>query len=250
MVKYIIRLDDACENHDISKWSEIEKLLNYYSIKPVVGIVPFNNDDSLKYSEKIDNFWELVREWQSNKWLIALHGYNHICLKLKKEDEQFLPINIISEFVGLSINDQKEKFLNAIKIFKSNGVNPDIFMAPCHSFNMSTLTALRSVTNINFISDGFSFRPYRRYGMNWIPQQLWKFRSMPFGIWTICLHPNTMTSEDIKNLSECLSINFNKFIDPSEIIKNYKFSKYNFCDSLFDRLFRILIYLKRCLKKK
>ena len=135
----------------------------------IAGTIEF---DEKNYSGKINNFWELIRRWQSKKWLIALHGYNHVCFKLDKKKKQFLPLNDISEFVGLNINEQKEKLVNAIEIFQKNGISPNIFMAPCHSFDMSTLTALRSVRNINHISDGFSFRPYRLYRFNWIPQQL------------------------------------------------------------------------------
>ena len=248
MVKYIIRLDDACENHDIAKWSEIEKLLDSYSIKPIVGIVPFNEDDALNYSGKINNFWELIRRWQSKKWLIALHGYNHVCFKLDKKKKQFLPLNDISEFVGLNINEQKEKLVNAIEIFQKNGISPSIFMAPCHSFDMSTLIALRSVTNINNISDGFSFRPYRRYGFNWIPQQLWKFRLLPFGIWTICLHPSSMTSENIKSLSKTLLLHGNKFINPESILQNSNLSEFNLWDFLFDLFYRSLFFIKRYFK--
>ena len=123
-------------------------------------------------------------------------------------------------------------------------------MAPCHSFDTLTLNSLQSISNMRFISDGFSFRPYERYGFKWIPQQLWKFKIIPFGIWTICFHPNTMSSEDINNLSECFYLNSHKFIDPGEIFKQYKFSKYNFWDFIFDRTYRILFLLKRFSQKK
>ena len=50
MVKYIVRLDDACETHNISKWTAIEKILDQYSIKPIVGVIPSNEDKKLQYS--------------------------------------------------------------------------------------------------------------------------------------------------------------------------------------------------------
>ena len=249
MVRYIIRLDDACENQDISKWLEIEKLLDTYSIKPIVAVVPFNQDEALKYSEKINNFWELIRQWQCKNWLIAMHGYNHKCFKITRGNKQFLPLNDISEFVGLGINDQKEKLINSIKIFQQNEIYPDIFIAPCHSFDMTTLLSLRSVTNINYISDGFSFRPYRRYGFNWIPQQLWKFKLMPFGIWTICLHPSAMSSENIKNLSNVLSKHRDKFINPDLVLRKYSFSEFNFWDFLFDLFYKIILFIKKLFSK-
>ena len=41
---YLIRLDDACPTMDVVKWDKIEKMLDKYHIKPMVGIVPANND--------------------------------------------------------------------------------------------------------------------------------------------------------------------------------------------------------------
>ena len=52
MVKYIIRLDDACDTQDMQKWNEIEKILNEFSIKPIVGVIPNNQDEQLKSSPK------------------------------------------------------------------------------------------------------------------------------------------------------------------------------------------------------
>lgn len=43
----------------------------------------------------------------------------------------------------------------------------------------------------------FSLYPYRdARGIMWVPQQLWRFRKMLFGIWTICLHVNRWDSTE------------------------------------------------------
>ena len=103
-------------------------------------------------------------------------------------------------------------------------------MAPCHSFDFVTLSSLRSVSDINLISDGFSFRPYLRYGFKWIPQQLWTFKLMPFGIWTICLHPSSMSTDNFNSLYKTLKLHSKKFVNPNIIMNDYKFSKYNLFD--------------------
>lgn len=41
---YLIRLDDASEFMDIDKWTTMEILLDNYRIKPIVGVIPDNND--------------------------------------------------------------------------------------------------------------------------------------------------------------------------------------------------------------
>lgn len=38
MSKYIMRLDDACEKRNIKCWDRIEKILDNYGIKPLVGV--------------------------------------------------------------------------------------------------------------------------------------------------------------------------------------------------------------------
>ena len=249
MVKYIIRLDDACATHDTIKWMEIEKILDEFSIKPIVGVIPKNQDEQLKYSKKNQNLWDLIKKWQSKEWVIALHGYNHKCFKIKRGNRQFLPLNDVTEFVGLKNNEQKKKLQKSIDIFRKNGVSPNVFMAPCHSFDIETLNSLRAVSNINFISDGFSFRPYLRYGFKWIPQQLWKFKLMPFGIWTICLHPSSMSNDNFKSLYKILSIHSKKFVNPNKIISKYKFSKYNLFDFIFSCVYRLLLFFKKSVKK-
>ena len=77
MKTYILRLDDASSKMDISKWNKLEQLLNKYNIKPIVGIIPKNEDPDFQKYENNKNFIKLVKSWQSKNWLIAMHGYNH-----------------------------------------------------------------------------------------------------------------------------------------------------------------------------
>ena len=42
--KYLIRLDDACPTMDWGKWRRMERILDKYKVKPMVGIIPENND--------------------------------------------------------------------------------------------------------------------------------------------------------------------------------------------------------------
>ena len=41
---YILRLDDASDYMDVEKWSRMEELLDKYQIKPLVGVIPDNQD--------------------------------------------------------------------------------------------------------------------------------------------------------------------------------------------------------------
>ena len=89
-------------------------------------------------------------------------------------------------------------------MFLLKGIKTDVFMAPAHSFDCNTLAALTDETAITTITDGFSLHPYYKDNFWWVPQQLWKFRWMPFGIWTICLHPNQMTNDEMARFEKDL----------------------------------------------
>ena len=134
MAKYIIRLDDACPKRDIKKWDKIECLLDKYNIRPLVGIIPNCKDpDMEKYSED-SNFWiGRVKSWKEKNWTLALHGYEHVFVT---EDAGINPVNKKSEFAGLSLEEQREKIRNGIEVLRKYGIEPNVFFAPAHTFDV------------------------------------------------------------------------------------------------------------------
>jgi predicted deacetylase len=101
-----------------------------------------------------------------------------------------------SEFAGLPEEEQEARITRAIEIFKANGVKPDLWVAPWHSFDRTTIKVLKR-HGIAIISDGFSIYPYVDDGMLWIPRQLSNFRRRPFGVYTVCFHHNSWTKRDL-----------------------------------------------------
>ena len=78
MAKYIIRLDDACEKRDLEKWGKVERILDNYSIKPLIGIIPSCKDPKMEKYSRDDSFWATVHRWIKKEWSIAIHGYDHV----------------------------------------------------------------------------------------------------------------------------------------------------------------------------
>jgi hypothetical protein len=212
--KYILRLDDACPTMDIEKWNKIEYLCDKYHIKPIVAVIPNNEDKFLKRDYFDENFWDKVRKWQEKGWHIALHGYNHVYIS---QESGFLPFNKKSEFAGLPYEVQKDKIKKGWEIFQKEKIICNIWVAPSHSFDKITLKVLKDITSINIISDGIALFPFKKYGFKWIPQQFWRFRKMPFGIWTGCFHPNEMKEEDFKELEKFIKKNYKNFIDINKL---------------------------------
>jgi predicted deacetylase len=191
--RYLVRFDDVCPTMNWSVWDYIEQLLLELDIKPIIAIVPNNKDEKLDVMEARADFWDKARFWQSNKWCIALHGYEH---RYETTDSGLVGVKNASEFAGLPYDIQKKKLQAALEIFEYNRVKADAWVAPSHSFDRTTVQLLVE-NGLNIISDGYYFRPVRYLNAIWIPQQMWRFRSMPMGVWTICYHLNSLSERDI-----------------------------------------------------
>lgn len=233
---YILRMDDACPTMH-GNWECIERILDRHGIRPIVAVIPANADPQMNLQEARPHFWDIVRRWQEKGWFIALHGYDHV---YTQQQTGLLGIGRKSEFAGLPYAQQAEKIEAGLAIFAREQVEARCWVAPSHSFDRDTLKALTEKSRIRIISDGLALHPFRQYGFNWIPQQLWRFRTMPFGTWTFCLHPNTMKENDLQRLDDFLTQHAGRFIDPSAI---QRFTGLHLFDTILQKT--ILFLLKR-----
>jgi hypothetical protein len=207
---YLIRLDDACAEMNGERWRRVEELLDEFEIRPIVAVVPDNQDSELNRQAADPAFWDRVRRWQSKGWAIAMHGHTHV---MHATNERLLvPYYKRSEFAGLSLEQQKEKIRAAWRIFLSQGIEPQIWVAPAHSFDRLTLVALREETSIRVVSDGIAWDTFYAYGFHWIPQQLWKLVSRRSGLWTVCLHPNQIDGQAAEELRSHIGGEFRRRI--------------------------------------
>lgn len=197
-----MRLDDAAEKMDVEKWMQMERLLDQYNIKPLVGIIPACKDPEMDKYAYNDKFWDEVQQWVLKGWMIALHGYEHVYFT---EEGGINPVNKRSEFAGLPLNEQKRKIKNGVEIFREHGIpDPKIFFAPSHTFDENTLEALKEESDIRIISDTVTNDVYLDKGIYFIPQQSGRCRKLPFKLVTFCYHPNIMTDKDFKILESFL----------------------------------------------
>jgi predicted deacetylase len=175
-------------------WRSVEQALLELDVKPIVAVVPDNQDAALKVGEENKNFWDDVRAWQERGWTIGLHGYQHV---YATEDAGLLGVNRFSEFSGVPYAEQRRKLECALEVFQREQVATNLWVAPGHSFDETTLKVLREL-GIGSLSDGhFLYSRVDAQGMMWIPQQLWRFRRMPLGVWTVCLHINQWTAGEV-----------------------------------------------------
>ncbi len=243
--KYILRFDDICSTMNWAKWENVENVLNRYSIKPILAVVPENKDPRLEVSRPRKDFWEYVRKLQEQGWSIALHGYQHV---YENNCGGIIGLNCRSEFAGVKIERQREKIRNGLSIFSANGIKTNVWVAPAHSFDSNTLAVLRE-EGVNIISDGFSWRPYKRDGFIWIPQQLWRPRKIPFGTWTICYHTNSFCDKGMKDFEMDMKRIVKHTCSLDSVINNAKNNQEWVLDRIFHSMWRQMILKKRLVSR-
>lgn len=241
--KYLVRLDDACPTMNAEKWARMEALLDSYNIRPMVGIIPHNEDSNLIHAPADTGFWDKAKAWQNKGWSIALHGYNH-SHKSKCGLNGLNPMWERSEFAGLPLEEQKDKIRKGVGIMHSNGIEPKYFFAPSHTFDENTLEAIREASDIRIISDTIATKPYIYKDFIIIPQFGGSCREIKMdGVFTFCFHPNTMKDKDFGLLKDFLEKHRHKFSD---------FNSLNFANlkkkSLKDKLLSLFYFTSRRLK--
>lgn len=233
---YLLRLDDASEHMNIEQWIQMKELLDKYGIKPIYGIIPNNQDPDLFRYDEVGNFWELMKSWKNDGWIPALHGYTHV---FETKEGGINPVNSKSEFAGVVIERQRDKMRKGFQILKEHDLEPTIFFAPAHTFDLNTLKVLYEETSIRIISDTIARNIYYRKPFYFIPNQCGCVRKLPFNIVTFCYHPNIMRDEDYKKLDDFLKINVRYFTAFSDkiLIKRKK--------DIVDRLLEMIYFGKR-----
>ena len=191
-MKFIIRLDDACETMNKEMWNQMESLLDKYNIKPIIGIIPENKDKDFTWDYD-SSFWtDTVKRWQNKNYIIAQHGCHHLFQENPK-----------SEFQGFPYSKQKELLLKGNDIIKKHEVNPTCFFAPQHTYDKTTKKLFSELNLFQFISDGYALGPYRIKNTIYLPSIFdTPHKILPFGVYTFVYHPNNITKEALEYLEK------------------------------------------------
>ena len=113
--KYLIRLDDACPTMDGAKWQRMFDILDRYVVRPMVGIIPHNEDPKQEIDAPDVEFWNKAKLWHQKGYAIALHGYNH-CYISNEGLKGLNPLWSRSEFAGVPYDVQKQKIRDGFEI--------------------------------------------------------------------------------------------------------------------------------------
>lgn len=242
MTRYLLRFDDICPTMDWKAWDPMEKAMDDEGIRPLVAVIPDNRDPEFVVGPPNPAFWDRVRAWQAKGWGIGMHGHRH---ERATSDGGIMAINDRSEFAGLGAPEQREKLRSALGIFARERVKPDAWVAPWHSFDAATKAAL-SESGVRVISDGFSVRPYRDGdGMLWIPNQLWRFRKMPFGLWTVCWHHRDWAPDRLERAKKTFAAYRGSIVGLGDAIADYGDRRRDVADRLLNAVFPLMLKARR-----
>lgn len=229
-MKIAIRMDDISPNMNWENFKRFKAVLDEHQIKPLIGVVPDNADPMLNICDSFpsdtvggaQDFWSYVKELQAAGWIVAMHGMSHVYTTKKGG---IFPLNNFSEFAGIPYEEQLELLAYGVDIFNQNGIETDIFMAPGHSFDQNTLSALK-LLGFTKITDGFGTKPYEYRGMTFYPISFKRSQTLKAkeGYSTFVYHANSMKDEDFISFENLLT----KKNDAYEIIS---FSEYLAADS-------------------
>lgn len=235
MTEYIMRLDDASDYMDIEKWNRMECLLDKYNVKPIFGIIPDNHDEALiSEYERNPDFWCLVHSWIDKGWTPALHGYEH---RYVTDQGGINPINNRSEFAGLPYEEQADKIDKGWNTLLAHNIKPEVFFAPSHTFDRTTLEAIKEKTDIRVICDTIACDVYKEGDFWIIPQQSGRVRRIPLKTVTFCYHPNMMKDADYQKLES--------FLQDAQFSSYSSLKFKNRSLSLIDKIIKKVYFIRR-----
>jgi predicted deacetylase len=194
--KFILRFDDITPEMAWSKFSAFDALSRDLNISLLVGVVPHCLDSKLAKEPANADFWDVVRGWVNRGWTIAQHGYTH---QYVTKVSGILGITNQSELAGLSYEEQYAKMKAGKDILAQQNVWQPVFMAPSHSFDNITLQVLSDL-DFRYLTDGYGVYPYKMGALTAVPQLFATPKHLGFGVYTICLHVNSMTQPEIQKM--------------------------------------------------
>jgi predicted deacetylase len=239
---FVVRFDDICPTMNWNIWEGVERILIDHSVTPILSVVPDNRDPRLEVAPALPEFWSRVRGWQSRDWTIGLHGYQHLYVS---QDAGLVGTRPLSEFAGLPPAVQYSKLSAAVELFRMQDIVPEVWVAPGHTFDVNTLRILCEL-GVGIVSDGHSIWPYQDDGgLMWIPQQMWRFRAVPFGVWTVCFHCNGWTKADLREFEADISRFGPQLTSVPEVIAAYGSRRRNLVDAAAESMFPRALRLRQ-----
>ncbi len=200
-MRVAVRLDDIAPVMNRESFDRMMDSLSYRRIMPLLGVIPDLKDEKILGMDGVsgqseEDFTRMLTELTADGAVIAMHGLTHV---YSTDKGGMFPLNRKSEFAGLTVADQEAMLKQGAERMEKLGFPTDIFMAPSHSYDENTITALKN-TGFKKVTDGFGRDPYRYHDLTWYPISVSKKHLLKnkdkAGTVTLVYHTNTMKDSD------------------------------------------------------
>jgi predicted deacetylase len=243
--QFLLRFDDLCPTMRLSQWGRLLPVMEELGIRPILAVVPDNQDRDLQRKPADPEFWAGMRALEAAGATTALHGFRHLCSSVGKS---LVPLHELSEFAGVDEHTQSQWIRTGLTMLREQGLNPKVWVAPRHGFDRTTLRALRA-EGIKVLSDGLTRIPFLRCGMTWIPQQLWEPAEKRHGVWTICTHCNSASGTQVDALVAFMRRNARSFTSVDRVLAEFEARELDAGERVYERLSLLRMQASR-LKKR
>lgn len=219
-VKYLYRIDDIHPQMMWDRFYEIMEIFGEYDTVPLLGLIPDNRDESIMFDPENPEYYDIIKSLvESGKAQICQHGFTHVYTTVQNSVNQYLYGRVSpSEFANLSYETQYQMIQEGRHKLQSAGLYTDSWMAPSHTNDKRTFRVLKNL-GFKYVTDGIALFPYEKYGLIFIPQQIWEpKKEFGCGVFTICLHLDDLTDELIEEIRQHLEsddhiISFEEAVD-------------------------------------
>tara|TARA_X000000368_G_C23058410_1_gene725335 strand:- start:290 stop:1027 length:738 start_codon:yes stop_codon:yes gene_type:complete len=201
MVKLIVRIDDVHERMNWDNFQFFTDLLLKRGLTAILGVIPKCEDPKLIVSEPAEEFWPHITSLASAGFKISQHGFRHV---YDSSGDTMLLGNTRSEFAGLSYEKQINRLSYGKKLLEEKGFSIDTFMAPGHSFDLTTVNCLKEL-GFKYITDGYNIWPYSVNGLKFIPQLFSSPHGFGSGVFTTCLHLDGLSLQQMELIAHRLN---------------------------------------------
>jgi len=219
-MKIAVRLDDITPDMDWPKFFRFKDILDKYNIKPLIGVIPCNLDDTITGSTEgaPSDFASYIGELRESGWTVAMHGYNH---KYSTKKGGLFPLNSFSEFAGVDYEKQLSMLKEGKRVLNEKGIETDIFMPPGHTYDKNTLKALKE-SGFTTLVDAFAKGPVSYRDMKFIPisfklgRTLKKYKAPGYS--TMVIHTGAIKDTELDGYEKIFADNRITFVPYSELL--------------------------------
>jgi predicted deacetylase len=194
MVKLIIRIDDVHERMNWNNFEFFTDLLLKRGMTAILGVVPKCEDSKLIVSTPASDFWPRIEKLAEVGFKISQHGFRHV---YDSHGDTIFLGNTRSEFAGLTYQEQLIRLSSGKRLLEERGFSIDTFMAPGHSFDMTTVHCLKEL-GFKYITDGYNLWPYSLNGLKFIPQLFSSPHGIRAGVYSTCFHLDGLSLQEME----------------------------------------------------